>query len=209
MEFLCKSQLLFEKSTKVQKRRTKPKLFPKTFPAWWSRRAAVLLPIREKPAVQVRQTKKREQQYITDGHDVQVLASASSSFVQQQQTVVVVVVVFVVVVVVVHLAQEKQILPSPDCSVHFVCVYANVRILEDVVSRGPDAEKNIREFVEADVQSKRVFVRDFSSLLEEIFLCERRRGRSEIEKSKGNETDEETVRGARTNSRPTDVGGRF
>jgi hypothetical protein len=161
----------------------------------------VLLPIHEKPAVQVRQTKKHsEQQYITDGHDVQVLASASSSFVQQQQTVV---------VVVVHLAQEKQILPSPDCSVHFVCVYANVRILEDVVSRGPDAEKNIREFVEADVQSKRVFVRDFSSLLEEIFLCERRRGRSEIEKSKGNETDEETVRGARTNSRPTDVGGRF
>jgi hypothetical protein len=78
-----------------------------------------------------------------------------------------------------------------------------------VVSRGPDAEKNIREFVEADVQSKRVFVRDFSSLLEEIFLCERRRGRSEIEKSKGNETDEEAVRGARTNSRPTDVGGRF
>ena len=198
MEFLCKSQL-FEKSTTQQKRRTKPKLFP-TFPAWWSRRAAVLLPIHEKPAVQVRQTKKREQQYITDGHDVQVLASASSSFVQQQQTVV---------VVVVHLAQEKQILPSPDCSVHFVCVYANVRILEDVVSRGPDAEKNIREFVEADVQSKRVFVRDFSSLLEEIFLCERRRGRSEIEKSKGNETDEETVRGARTNSRPTDVGGRF
>jgi len=195
----------------MQKRRTKPKLFPKTFPAWWSpRRAAVLLPIHEKPAVQVRQTKKHsEQQYITDGHDVQVLASASSSFVQQQQTVVVVVVVFVVVVVVVHLAQEKQILPSPDCSVHFVCVYANVRILEDVVSRGPDAEKNIREFVEADVQSKRVFVRDFSSLLEEIFLCERRRGRSEIEKSKGNETDEETVRGARTNSRPTDVGGRF
>ena len=193
----------------MQKRRTKPKLFP-TFPAWWSRRAAVLLPIHEKPAVQVRQTKKREQQYITDGHDVQVLASASSSFVQQQQTVVVVVVVvFVVVVVVVHLAQEKQILPSPDCSVHFVCVYANVRILEDVVSRGPDAEKNIREFVEADVQSKRVFVRDFSSLLEEIFLFERRRGRSEIEKSKGNETDEETVRGARTNSRPTDVGGRF
>tara|TARA_B100001142_G_scaffold863_1_gene839 strand:- start:1380 stop:1955 length:576 start_codon:yes stop_codon:yes gene_type:complete len=161
----------------------------------------LLLPIREKPAVQVRQTKKREQRYIIDGHDVQVLASASSSsFVQQQQTVV---------VVVVHLAQEKQILPSPDCSVHFVCVYANVRILEDVVSRGPDAEKNIREFVEADVQSKRVFVRDFSSLLEEIFLCERRRGRSEIEKSKGNETDEETVRGARTNSRPTDVGGRF
>ena len=204
MEFLCKSQL-FEKST-MQKRRTKPKLFP-TFPAWWSRRAAVLLPIHEKPAVQVRQTKKREQQYITDGHDVQVLASASSSFVQQQQTVVVVVVF--VVVVVVHLAQEKQILPSPNCSVHFVCVYANVRILEDVVSRGPDAEKNIREFVEADVQSKRVFVRDFSSLLEEIFLCERRRGRSEIEKSKGNETDEETVRGARTNSRPTDVGGRF
>ena len=198
MEFLCKSQL-FEKSTTQQKRRTKPKLFP-TFPAWWSRRAAVLLPIHEKPAVQVRQTKKREQQDITDGHDVQVLASASSSFVQQQQTVV---------VVVVHLAQEKQILPSPDCSVHFVCVYANVRILEDVVSRGPDAEKNIREFVEADVQSKRVFVRDFSSLLEEIFLCERRRGRSEIEKSKGNETDEETVRGARTNSRPTDVGGRF
>ena len=193
----------------MQKRRTKPKLFP-TFPAWWSRRAAVLLPIHEKPAVQVRQTKKREQRYIIDGHDVQVLASASSSFVQQQQTVVVVVVVvFVVVVVVVHLAQEKQILPSPDCSVHFVCVYANVRILEDVVSRGPDAEKNIREFVEADVQSKRVFVRDFSSLLEEIFLCERRRGRSEIEKSKGNETDEETVRGARTNSRPTDVGGRF
>jgi hypothetical protein len=169
----------------------------------------VLLPIHEKPAVQVRQTKKREQQYIIDGHDVQVLASASSSFVQQQQTVVVVVVVFVVVVVVVHLAQEKQILPSPDCSVHFVCVYANVRILEDVVSRGPDAEKNIREFVEADVQSKRVFVREFSSLLEEIFLCERRRGRSEIEQSKGNETDEETVRGARTNSRPTDVGGRF
>jgi hypothetical protein len=167
----------------------------------------LLLPIHEKPAVQVRQTKKREQQYITDGHDVQVLASASSSFVQQQQTVVVVVVF--VVVVVVHLAQEKQILPSPNCSVHFVCVYANVRILEDVVSRGPDAEKNIREFVEADVQSKRVFVRDFSSLLEEIFLCERRRGRSEIEKSKGNETDEETVRGARTNSRPTDVGGRF
>jgi hypothetical protein len=167
----------------------------------------LLLPIHEKPAVQVRQTKKREQQYITDGHDVQVLASASSSFVQQQQTVVVVVVF--VVVVVVHLAQEKQILPSPDCSVHFVCVYANVRILEDVVSRGPDAEKNIREFVEADVQSKRVFVRDFSSLLEEIFLCERRRGRSEIEQSKGNETDEETVRGARTNSRPTDVGGRF
>jgi hypothetical protein len=207
VEFLCKSQL-FEKSTKVQKRRTKPKLFP-TFPAWSSRRAAVLLPIHEKPAVQVRQTKKREQQDITDGHDVQVLASASSSFVQQQQTVVVVVVVFVVVVVVVHLAQEKQILPSPDCSVHFVCVYTNVRILEDVVSRGPDAEKNIREFVEADVQSKRVFVRDFSSLLEEIFLFERRRGRSEIEKSKGNETDEETVRGARTNSRPTDVGGRF
>jgi hypothetical protein len=171
----------------------------------------LLLPIHEKPAVQVRQTKKREQRYIIDGHDVQVLASASSSsFVQQQQTVVVVVVVvFVVVIVVVHLAQEKQILPSPDCSVHFVCVYANVRILEDVVSRGPDAEKNIREFVEADVQSKRVFVRDFSSLLEEIFLCERRRGRSEIEKSKGNETDEETVRGARTNSRPTDVGGRF
>ena len=168
----------------------------------------LLLPIHEKPAVQVRQTKKREQRYIIDGHDVQVLASASSSsFVQQQQTVVVVVVVFVVVVV--HLAQEKQILPSPNCSVHFVCVYANVRILEDVVSRGPDAEKNIREFVEADVQSKRVFVRDFSSLLEEIFLCERRRGRSEIEKSKGNETDEETVRGARTNSRPTDVGGRF
>jgi hypothetical protein len=203
VEFLCKSQLLFEKSTKVQKRRTKPKLFPKTFPAWWSpRRAAVLLPIHEKPAVQVRQTKKHSEQreYITDGHDVQVLASASSSFVQQQQTVV---------VVVVHLAQEKQILPSPDCSVHFVCVYANVRILEDVVSRGPDAEKNIREFVEADVQSKRVFVRDFSSLLEEIFLCERRRGRSEIEQSKGNETDEETVRGARTNSRPTDVGGRF
>ena len=199
MEFLCKSQL-FEKSTlHAEKKNTKPKLFP-TFPAWWSRRAAVLLPIHEKPAVQVRQTKKREQQYITDGHDVQVLASASSSFVQQQQTVV---------VVVVHLAQEKQILPSPDCSVHFVCVYANVRILEDVVSRGPDAEKNIREFVEADVQSKRVFVRDFSSLLEEIFLCERRRGRSEIEKSKGNETDEEAVRGARTNSRPTDVGGRF
>jgi hypothetical protein len=168
----------------------------------------LLLPIHEKPAVQVRQTKKREQRYIIDGHDVQVLASASSSsFVQQQQTVVVVVVVFVVVVV--HLAQEKQILPSPNCSVHFVCVYTNVRILEDVVSRGPDAEKNIREFVEADVQSKRVFVRDFSSLLEEIFLCERRRGRSEIEKSKGNETDEETVRGARTNSRPTDVGGRF
>ena len=201
MEFLCKSQLLlFEKSTlHAEKKNTKPKLFP-TFPAWWSRRAAVLLPIHEKPAVQVRQTKKREQQDITDGHDVQVLASASSSFVQQQQTVV---------VVVVHLAQEKQILPSPDCSVHFVCVYANVRILEDVVSRGPDAEKNIREFVEADVQSKRVFVRDFSSLLEEIFLCERRRGRSEIEKSKGNETDEEAVRGARTNSRPTDVGGRF
>jgi hypothetical protein len=168
----------------------------------------LLLPIHEKPAVQVRQTKKREQRYIIDGHDVQVLASASSSsFVQQQQTVVVVVVVFVVVVV--HLAQEKQILPSPNCSVHFVCVYTNVRILEDVVSRGPDAEKNIREFVEADVQSKRVFVRDFSSLLEEIFLFERRRGRSEIEKSKGNETDEETVRGARTNSRPTDVGGRF
>jgi hypothetical protein len=160
----------------------------------------LLLPIHEKPAVQVRQTKKREQRYIIDGHDVQVLASASSSsFVQQQQTVV----------VVVHLAQEKQILPSPNCSVHFVCVYTNVRILEDVVSRGPDAEKNIREFVEADVQSKRVFVRDFSSLLEEIFLFERRRGRSEIEKSKGNETDEETVRGARTNSRPTDVGGRF
>ena len=172
-----------------------------------SRVGLLLLPTHEKPAVQVRQTKKREQQYITDGHDVQVLASASSSFVQQQQTVVVVVVF--VVVVVVHLAQEKQILPSPNCSVHFVCVYANVRILEDVVSRGPDAEKNIREFVEADVQSKRVFVRDFSSLLEEIFLCERRRGRSEIEKSKGNETDEETVRGARTNSRPTDVGGRF
>jgi hypothetical protein len=203
VEFLCKSQLLlFEKSTlHAEKKNTKPKLFP-TFPAWWSRRAAVLLPIHEKPAVQVRQTKKHSEQreYITDGHDVQVLASASASFVQQQQTVV---------VVVVHLAQEKQILPSPDCSVHFVCVYANVRILEDVVSRGPDAEKNIREFVEADVQSKRVFVRDFSSLLEEIFLCERRRGRSEIEKSKGNETDEETVRGARTNSRPTDVGGRF
>tara|TARA_B100000482_G_scaffold1466_1_gene1349 strand:- start:3993 stop:4580 length:588 start_codon:yes stop_codon:yes gene_type:complete len=167
----------------------------------------LLLPTHEKPAVQVRQTKKREQQYITDGHDVQVLASASSSF-RLLDNAVVVVVVFVVVVVV-HLAQEKQILPSPNCSVHFVCVYANVRILEDVVSRGPDAEKNIREFVEADVQSKRVFVRDFSSLLEEIFLCERRRGRSEIEKSKGNETDEETVRGARTNSRPTDVGGRF
>ena len=83
----------------------------------------LLLPIHEKPAVQVRQTKKREQRYIIDGHDVQVLASASSSsFVQQQQTVVVVVVV-VFVVVVVHLAQEKQILPSPNCSVHFVCVY--------------------------------------------------------------------------------------
>lgn len=160
----------------------------------------LLLPTHEKPAV-VRQTKKREQQCITDGHDVQVLASSSASFVQQQQTIV--------VVFVVNLAQEKQILPSTACSVHFVCVYTNVHILEDVVSRGPDAEKNIREFVEADVQSKRVFVWDFSSLLEEIFLFERRRGRSEIEKSKGNETDEETVRGARTHSRPTDVGGRF
>ena len=86
-------QLLFEKSTKVQKRRTKPKLFPKLFLRGGLVGLPVLLPIHEKPAVQVRQTKKREQQYITDGHDVQVLASASSSFVQQQQTVVVVVVV--------------------------------------------------------------------------------------------------------------------
>ena len=181
MEFLCKSQLLPSFNKKIHlKRRTKPKLL--FIPTLFTQSSGcscllLLLPIHEKPAVQVRQTKKREQQYIIDGHDVQVLASASSSFVQQQQTVVVVVVVFVVVVVV-HLAQEKQILPSPNCSVHLY-VYTNVRILEDVVSRGPDAEKNIREFVEADVQSKRVFVRDFSSLLEEIFLFERRRGRSE------------------------------
>jgi hypothetical protein len=75
-----------------------------------------------------------------------------------------------------------------------------------VVSGRSYFEENLREFVEADVQSKRVFVRDLSNLLEEIF---RERRRSEIEKSKRNETDEETVRGARTHSRPTDVGGRL